>query len=45
MKKLSLALSLAVAAEFLFFGQQKFGANNPIFSVIAENLVFRSSNL
>ena len=36
MKKLVLALSLAVAAGFLFFGLQKFGATNPIFSVIAE---------
>ena len=36
MKKFALALSLAVAAGFLFFGLQKFGATNPIFSVIAE---------
>lgn len=36
MKKLILGLSLAVGAGFLFFGVQKFGATNPIFSVIAE---------
>ena len=36
MKKLAIALSLIVAAGFLFFGLQKFGATNPIFSVIAE---------
>ncbi|MEP3890344.1 MAG: DoxX family protein [Hellea sp.] len=36
MRKLVIALSLAVTAGFLFFGLQKFGASNPIFSVIAE---------
>ena len=36
MNKFVLPLSLAVAAGFLFFGLQKFGATNPIFSVIAE---------
>ena len=36
MKKLQLILSLIVAAGFLFFGMQKFGATNPIFSIIAE---------
>ena len=36
MKKLVLALSLVVAAGFIFFGVQKFGATNPIFSIIAE---------
>ena len=36
MKKSVLILSLVVAAGFLFFGMQKFGATNPIFSVIAE---------
>lgn len=36
MKKLTLALALIVAAGFLFFGAQKFGATNPIFSIIAE---------
>ena len=36
MKKLVLGLSLIVAAGFLFFGVQKFGATNPIFSIIAE---------
>ncbi len=36
MKKLVLILSLVVAAGFLFFGVQKFGATNPIFSIIAE---------
>ena len=36
MKKLPLILSLVVAAGFLFFGAQKFGATNPIFSIIAE---------
>lgn len=36
MKKAILFLSLVVAAGFLFFGVQKFGATNPIFSVIAE---------
>jgi uncharacterized membrane protein YphA (DoxX/SURF4 family) len=36
MKKLTLILSIIVAAGFLFFGVQKFGASNPIFSIIAE---------
>lgn len=36
MKKIVLALSLAVAAGFLFFGVQKFGASNLVFTVIAE---------
>lgn len=36
MKKFILALSLVVAAGFLFFGVQKFGATNPIFSIIAD---------
>ena len=36
MKKSLLILPLAVAAGFLFFGVQKFGATNPIFSVIAD---------
>ena len=36
MKKSQLILSLIVAAGFLFFGLQKFGATNPIFSIIAE---------
>ena len=36
MKKLILVLSIVVAAGFLFFGAQKFGATNPIFSIIAE---------
>lgn len=36
MKKLPLILSLVVAAGFLFFGAQKFGTTNPVFSIIAE---------
>ena len=36
MKKVTLILSLVVAAGFVFFGIQKFGATNPIFSIIAE---------
>ena len=36
MKKVTLILSLVVAAGFVFFGVQKFGATNPIFSIIAE---------
>ena len=36
MKKITLALTLIVAAGFIFFGVQKFGATNPIFSIIAE---------
>jgi len=34
--KLVLGLSVVVAAGFVFFGAQKFGASNPIFSIIAE---------
>ena len=36
MKKTTFILSLVVAAGFIFFGLQKFGATNPIFSIIAE---------
>jgi len=36
MKKATLFLSLIVAAGFIFFGVQKFGATNPIFAIIAE---------
>ena len=36
MKKATLILSFIVAAGFIFFGVQKFGATNPIFSIIAE---------
>ena len=36
MNKLVLGLSVVVAAGFVFFGAQKFGASNPIFSIIAE---------
>lgn len=36
MNKVTLILSLLVAAGFVFFGVQKFGATNPIFSIIAE---------
>lgn len=36
MKNVTLILSIVVAAGFLFFGVQKFGATNPIFSIIAE---------
>lgn len=36
MKKFILALSLVVAAGFLFFGVQKFGAENIIFETIAD---------
>ena len=36
MKKVVLGLTLVVAAGFLFFGVQKFGATNPIFALIAE---------
>jgi len=36
MKKLPLILSLLAAALFIFFGVQKFGATNPVFSIIAE---------
>ena len=34
--KTTLALSLALAAGFLFFGAQKFGAENIVFETIAE---------
>lgn len=36
MQKATLILSFIVAAGFIFFGVQKFGATNPIFSIIAE---------
>ena len=36
MKKATLILSFIVAAGFIFFGAQKFGTTNPIFSIIAE---------
>lgn len=36
MKHLNLILTLILAAGFIFFGVQKFGASNPIFSVIAD---------
>lgn len=36
MKKTAFILSLVVAAGFIFFGAQKFGATNPIFSIIAD---------
>ncbi|MEP6342430.1 MAG: DoxX family protein [Maricaulaceae bacterium] len=36
MKKVAFILSLVVAAGFIFFGVQKFGASNPIFSIIAD---------
>ena len=36
MKNLPLILSIVVAAGFLFFGVQKFGATNAIFSIIAD---------
>lgn len=36
MKKATLILSILVAAGFVFFGVQKFGATNPIFTIIAE---------
>ena len=36
MKHLNLILTLVLAAGFIFFGLQKFGATNPIFAVIAE---------
>lgn len=36
MKNLGLILAVIVAAGFLFFGVQKFGPTNPIFSLIAE---------
>ncbi|MEP1231450.1 MAG: DoxX family protein [Litorimonas sp.] len=36
MKKLTLALTVIVAALFVFFGVQKFGATNIIFSTIAD---------
>ncbi len=37
MKYLPLGLSLILAAAFVFFGVQKFGAENIIFETIAEN--------
>lgn len=36
MKHLSLSLSLILAAGFIFFGVQKFGAENIIFETLAE---------
>ena len=36
MKKITLALTLIVAAGFIFFGVQKFGAENIVFETIAE---------
>ena len=36
MNKVTLVLSLVVAAGFIFFGVQKFGATNPIFEIIAD---------
>ena len=36
MNKVTLILSLVVAAGFIFFGVQKFGATNPIFEIIAD---------
>jgi len=36
MKKVILILALVLAAGFLFFGVQKFGSSNPIFTIIAE---------
>ena len=36
MKNATLILSFIVAAGFIFFGVQKFGATNPIFSIIAD---------
>ncbi len=36
MKHLSLILALLLAAGFIFFGVQKFGTTNPVFSIIAE---------
>ena len=36
MKRATLILSILVAAGFVFFGIQKFGATNPIFTIIAE---------
>jgi len=37
MKNLTLILALIVAGGFLFFGVQKFGAENIVFETIAEN--------
>ncbi len=36
MKHLNLILAIILAIGFIFFGVQKFGATNPIFSIIAE---------
>ena len=36
MNHLSLILALLLAAGFIFFGVQKFGTTNPVFSIIAE---------
>lgn len=36
MKHLNLVLAILLALGFIFFGAQKFGATNPIFSIIAE---------
>jgi len=36
MKHLNLILVLLLAAGLIFFGVQKFGAENPIFSIIAD---------
>ena len=38
--KITLALSLALAAGFIFFGVQKFGAENIVFETIAERSGF-----
>ena len=36
MKNATLILTFIIVAGFIFFGVQKFGATNPIFSIIAE---------
>lgn len=36
MKHLNLILAIILAIGFIFFGVQKFGATNPIFSIIAQ---------
>ena len=36
MKNATLILSFVAAAGFIFFGVQKFGATNPIFTIIAD---------
>ena len=36
MKIVTLILAVLLAAAFLFFGVQKFGATNPVFSIIAD---------